>query len=114
VLATSGQLASATLEAGSPGASGSSARRTDQQAKQTAPLEKRFDRHGFGHIGMIGDIILELKGFGVDTGALESSAETTIRVWERMHDPDRKEVTFSDFDTSGIDTAGAGGASAGR
>lgn len=62
-----------------------------------------LDYQGFGHIGLEGDIITDLKMLGVDTSGLENSAETFIRVWERCYDTDRTEpLDTSDFDTSGI------------
>ncbi len=84
-------------------ASGENSRRNSQQASQTDMLGTSFDIQGFGHIGLEGDIINDLKLFGVDTAGLENSAETFIQVWERCYDSDRTgPLDTSDFDTSGI------------
>ncbi len=84
------------------GASGDPIRVKSQRGKQSQPLGSPLDYQGFGHIGLEGDIIRELKNFGVDTTALENSSETFIRVWERCYDNDRT----GPFDTSDMDTGG--------
>ncbi len=85
------------------GASGDENIAKEQQALQKNRLGTEFDSKGFAHIGLIGDIIRELKNFGVDTGSLENSAETFIRVWERSYDESRGPLPTDDFDTSGIE-----------
>lgn len=84
------------------GASGDPIRVKNQREKQSQPVGSPLDYQGFGHIGLEGDIIRELKNFGVDTTALENSSETFIRVWERCYDNDRT----GPFDTSDMDTGG--------
>jgi microsomal dipeptidase-like Zn-dependent dipeptidase len=74
-----------------------------QQELQEAKLGTDFDTKGFAHIGLIGDILKELKNFGVDTSNLEQSSENFIQVWERCYDPDRNALPTGDFDTSGIE-----------
>ena len=66
------------------GASGKKEKRNHQQIMQTEPLGRTFDQSGFGQIGQLGDIIDELKNFGVDTAPLENSSETFITMWERV------------------------------
>jgi microsomal dipeptidase-like Zn-dependent dipeptidase len=60
--------------------------------KQTGRLGTALDTQGFGHIGLEGDVLRELKNFGVDVAPLEASAETFIRMWERAEDPRRTRV----------------------
>jgi len=66
-------------------------------------LGTEFDENGLAHIGLLPDLLRDLKNLGVDTSGLESSAETFIRMWERattarsgMADP------ANDIDTSGV------------
>ncbi len=84
------------------GASGSLTAASKQRKMQTRRVGTPLDYQGFGHIGLEGDIIRELNNFGVNTSALENSAETFIRVWERCYDDDR----IGPFDTSDMDTGG--------
>ncbi|MBU2514362.1 dipeptidase [bacterium] len=84
-------------------ASGDNKRRDKQRNLQKNPLGTPFDYQGFGHIGLEGDIVRELKNLGVETSGLENSAETFVRVWERCYDQNRVgPLDTSDFDTSGI------------
>ncbi len=84
-------------------ASDNIATRDAQREKQTGKTGTQLDTQGFGHIGIEGDIIRELKNFGVDTANLENSAETLIQVWERCFDKNRTALDTSDMDTSGIE-----------
>lgn len=67
------------------GASGDKRRREMQQKVQSGQLGKSFDQSGFGHMGQIGDIVSELKNFGVDTSVIENSSEIYIRMWEKAY-----------------------------
>ncbi|KFE72044.1 membrane dipeptidase [Hyalangium minutum] len=66
-------------------------------------LGTEFDENGLAHIGLLPDLLRDLKNLGVNTTGLENSAETFIRMWERataartgMAD------AASDIDTSGV------------
>jgi len=85
------------------GASGNAATVKAQRLQQTGRLGTALDNRGFGNIGLEGDIISELRNFGVNTSGLESSAETFLQVWERCYNDDRiGPLDTSDMDTSGI------------
>lgn len=62
-----------------------------------------FDENGLAHIGLLPDLLRDLKNLGVNTTGLENSSETFIRMWERataartgMAD------AAADIDTSGV------------
>jgi hypothetical protein len=57
--------------------------RTQQQMAQKNPLQKRFDQSGLGDMSQLPDLLSEIKGYGVNTQELESSAEAYISMWER-------------------------------
>ncbi|MBN1207848.1 MAG: membrane dipeptidase [Myxococcaceae bacterium] len=68
-----------------------------------ARLGTEFDEKGLAHIGLLPDLLRDLKNVGANTAGLESSAETFIRMWERanttrsgMADP------ATDMDTTGV------------
>ncbi|MCP4131176.1 MAG: peptidase M19 [bacterium] len=85
------------------GASGTTSRINAQKAQQSGRLGTDFDENGFGHIGLIGDIISELKNFGVDTSGLENSSENFIQTWERCFNDSRQPLPIDDMDTGGIE-----------
>lgn len=57
--------------------------RAQQRIAQSRPLQKRFDQSGLGDASQLPDVLQELKNFGVDTQALETSAEAYIQMWEK-------------------------------
>jgi microsomal dipeptidase-like Zn-dependent dipeptidase len=66
-------------------------------------LGTEFDEKGLAHIGLLPDLLRDLRNVGANTTALESSTETFIRMWERatsarsgMADP------ATDLDTTGV------------
>jgi len=66
-------------------------------------LGTEFDEKGLAHIGLLPDLLRDLRNVGANTAALENSSETFIRMWERatsarsgMADP------ASDIDTTGV------------
>ncbi|HYH98713.1 membrane dipeptidase [Hyalangium sp.] len=74
-----------------------------QSLSGTGRLGTEFDENGLAHIGLLPDLLRDLKNLGVNTAGLESSAETFIRMWERassarsgMADP------AADLDTTGV------------
>ncbi len=70
--------------------------RRDQLDLGPAPLGTDFDTKGFAHIGLLGDMVEDLEGLGVDTAPLNSSAEQFLRMWERAEG--RREGPASDAD----------------
>ncbi len=70
------------------------------------PLGSDLDTRGFAHIGLLGDLILELDQLGVDTGALNDSAERVLRMWERAEGPRRGPATTADdLDPGGVEVS---------
>ena len=65
------------------GAERNKAERTRQQLAQKNTLGTPFDQTGLGKISQLGDLMTELKNFGVDTSPLESSAESFLVMWEK-------------------------------
>ncbi|NDG84688.1 MAG: peptidase M19 [Proteobacteria bacterium] len=64
--------------------------RAAQQKLQKNPLGTRFDHAGLGSIGELPDLLQDLKNSGVDTRALEGSAEAFLKMWERALDASRQ------------------------
>ena len=86
------------------GASGDPETVREQISKQQNPSGGALDSDGFAHIGLQGEIITELQHLGVDTSALEGSAENFIQMWERNYDVNRSgPLETSDLDSGGIE-----------
>ncbi|WP_141332802.1 membrane dipeptidase [Myxococcus sp. AB025B] len=80
----------------------------DAQARQQelqgpGRLGTAFDEAGLAHVGLLPDMVKDLRNLGVNTAGLTGSSETFIRMWERaslprvgMADP------ANDIDTSGV------------
>eukprot|EP01129_Flabellula_baltica_P015412 TRINITY_DN781_c0_g1_i4.p1 TRINITY_DN781_c0_g1~~TRINITY_DN781_c0_g1_i4.p1 ORF type:complete len:390 (-),score=98.65 TRINITY_DN781_c0_g1_i4:896-2065(-) len=66
-------------------AKGDNAIRDQQQALQTDRLGTDFDTRGLGHIGLVPDLLQELRNFKVDTSNIDNSAENFAQLWERMY-----------------------------
>lgn len=66
--------------------------RRDQQQAQVGASGLQLDERGWGHIGQIGEVMVELRQVGADPSALNQGAEVFIRMWERVEDPNRAEV----------------------
>ncbi len=80
-----------------------------QAQRQLGPgrLGTEFDEKGLAHIGLLPDLIADLKQLGVDTSGLERSAETFIGMWERAQGPRSGEADpAADLDPSGVGTVG--------
>ena len=75
---------------------------TAQGSRSSKGLNNDFDLIGFGHIGHIKNVILDLNKLGVDTNQLEDSAEHFLSMWDRAYDSSRQKVS-ADVSTSGID-----------
>ena len=68
-----------------------------------ARLGTEFDEYGLAHIGLLPDLLRDLKNLGVNTTGLENSAETFIRMWERATTARTGMAdAASDIDTSGV------------
>jgi hypothetical protein len=75
------------------GASGDDTTRAKQQGLQmnNTKLGTIFDHAGFGHIGLLPDVVRELRDIlHVNTYPLEYAAETFVQLWERMYDANRR------------------------
>ncbi|XXF76134.1 membrane dipeptidase [Myxococcaceae bacterium GXIMD 01537] len=48
-----------------------------------ARLGTDFDEYGLAHVGLLPDVLRDLKQLGAVTAGLESSSETFLRMWER-------------------------------
>lgn len=66
-----------------------------QRAAQRGASGLRIDQRGFAHIGMLGEVIAELRSVGADTAPLYQGAESFIRMWERIEDPKRARLDRS-------------------
>lgn len=60
-----------------------SCQRDLQRISGPKALGSELDQRGFAHIGLLGALVADLEQLGVDTASLKSSAEHTIRMWER-------------------------------
>jgi microsomal dipeptidase-like Zn-dependent dipeptidase len=54
------------------------------QAKlQTKPLGSDFDEKGLAHIGLLPDLLADVRAMGVETTPFDDSSERYIQMWER-------------------------------
>lgn len=54
-----------------------------------------FNLKGLSHVGLLPDLLVDLKRVGVDTQRLENSAEAFLSMWERAYSGSRQEVRGS-------------------
>jgi microsomal dipeptidase-like Zn-dependent dipeptidase len=54
-----------------------------QRRMQRRPLGSEFDTKGLAHIGLVPDLLNDMKALGVDTSPIDDSSEQYIRMWER-------------------------------
>jgi len=74
-----------------------------QQAMAGGRLGSEFDEKGLAHIGLLPDLLRDMKNLGVNTAGLENSAETFIRMWERASAPRAGMADPAlDIDTTGV------------
>ena len=66
---------------------GFAAEASAQRDAQTGRVGTDFDEKGLAHIGLVADMLADLKQLGVDTKALDDSAERYIAMWERASTP---------------------------
>ncbi|HEX5744742.1 MAG TPA: membrane dipeptidase [Archangium sp.] len=80
----------------------------DAQARQQrtsgpARLNTDFDEYGLAHVGLLPDLLKELKNLGANTTGLEGSSESFLRTWERGLSPRTGMANAAtDIDTSGV------------
>jgi microsomal dipeptidase-like Zn-dependent dipeptidase len=66
-------------------------------------LGSELDEKGFAHIGLLGALLADLEQLGVDTTGLKSSAERTIRMWERAEGAREGPASdAADLDATGV------------
>ena len=66
-------------------------------------LGTAFDEQGLAHVGLLPDLLRDVRNLGANTAPLESSAELFIRMWERASGPRSGMVDAAlDIDTSGV------------
>jgi microsomal dipeptidase-like Zn-dependent dipeptidase len=79
------------------------AQANQQRLSGPARLGTDFDVYGLAHVGLLPDVVRDLKQLGVNTTGLENSAETFIRMWERAQSPRTGMANAAtDIDTSGV------------
>lgn len=62
-----------------------------------------FDELGLAHVGLLPDLLRDLRQLGANTAALEGSAEAFLRMWERAVGPRTGMADAAvDVDTSGV------------
>jgi microsomal dipeptidase-like Zn-dependent dipeptidase len=62
-----------------------------------------FDQNGLAHVGLLPDLVRDLKQLGVNTAGLEGSTETFLRMWERAQSSRTGMAdAAADMDTSGV------------
>jgi microsomal dipeptidase-like Zn-dependent dipeptidase len=59
----------------------------DELAGGAPPLGTAYDDAGFGHIGLLPDLLADLDQLGSDTEQLRNSADAFVRMWERAEAP---------------------------
>jgi microsomal dipeptidase-like Zn-dependent dipeptidase len=80
----------------------------DDQGKQQrvsgpARLGTDFDIYGLAHVGLLPDLLRDLKQLGANTTGLENSTESFLRTWERAQSPRSGMAdAATDIDTSGV------------
>jgi microsomal dipeptidase-like Zn-dependent dipeptidase len=56
---------------------------TVQRNKQAQRVGTKFDEQGLAHVGMLSDLLKDVKNLGADMTVLDESTERYIRMWER-------------------------------
>ncbi|RKH49301.1 membrane dipeptidase [Corallococcus llansteffanensis] len=77
--------------------------REQQRVSGPARLGTDFDIYGLAHVGLLPDVVRDLKQLGVNTTGLEGSAENFIRMWERANGARSGMAdAAADIDTGGV------------
>ncbi|WNG14748.1 peptidase M19 [Cystobacter fuscus] len=62
-----------------------------------------FDQYGLAHVGLLPDLLRDLKQLGANTTGLEGSTESFLRMWERAQSTRAGMAdAAADIDTSGV------------
>ncbi|NOK17837.1 membrane dipeptidase [Corallococcus carmarthensis] len=79
------------------------AQEEQQRVSGPPPLGTDFDVYGLAHVGLLPDVVKDLKQLGVNTTGLEGSAENFIRMWERANGTRTGMAdAANDIDTGGV------------
>lgn len=80
------------------------AQEEQQRVSGPPPLGTDFDVYGLAHVGLLPDLVKDLKQLGVNTTGLEGSSENFIRMWERASGTRTGMAdAANDIDTGGVD-----------
>ncbi|MEZ4451629.1 MAG: membrane dipeptidase [Nannocystaceae bacterium] len=78
--------------------------RVDEAESGPPPLGSAFDEIGFGHIGVLLDLVDDLDALGTDTAPLRGSADAFVRMWERAEgERSGPAESADDLDVGGIE-----------
>ncbi len=79
------------------------AQAAQQRTSGPARLGTGLDENGLAHVGLLPDVVRDLKALGVNTTGLEGSSETFIKMWERAQSTRTGMASAAtDIDTSGV------------
>jgi microsomal dipeptidase-like Zn-dependent dipeptidase len=79
------------------------AQMNQQRLTGPARLGTDFDVYGLAHVGLLPDVLRDLRNLGVNTTGLEGSAEKFIQMWERANSTRTGMADAAlDIDTSGV------------
>ncbi len=79
------------------------AQEEQQRVSGPPPLGTDFDVYGLAHVGLLPDVVRDLKQLGVNTTGLEGSAEKFIQMWERANSTRAGMAdAANDIDTGGV------------
>lgn len=77
----------------------------EHQQRLSGPprLGTDFDEYGLAHVGLLPDVLKDLKQLGAGTAGLENSAESFLRMWARATGPRTGMADAAgDIDTTGV------------
>ncbi|MCE9672861.1 membrane dipeptidase [Myxococcus stipitatus] len=79
------------------------AQMNQQRVSGPPRLGTDFDEFGLAHVGLLPDVLRDLKQLGVNTTGLEGSTENFLLMWERANSPRTGMAdAAADIDTSGV------------
>ena len=79
------------------------AQMNQQRLTGPARLGTDFDVYGLAHVGLLPDVVKDLKQLGVNTTGLENSTEKFIQMWERANTTRTGMAdAATDMDTTGV------------
>jgi hypothetical protein len=65
---------------------------------QASHRPSAFDTQGLAHVGLLPDLVRDLKSLGANTASIERSAELYIKAWERTYDGSRRALTDAEYE----------------